>query len=92
MGEFLGFRCNYCGYEEARIPVGKGRDSEQELKLYVCACCNSVHSTWVRNGEAPRCSLCYDRDIRILEPVTQKISCPKCDTDAVLTEVPDTWE
>ncbi len=92
MGEFLGYRCNYCGYEEARIPVGKGREEGLELKLFLCPSCKSVHSTWVRNGETPRCSLCYDRDIQMLEPITQKIICPKCGTDAVVTEEPGTWE
>lgn len=92
MGEYLGYRCNFCGYEESQIPVGNGRDPELELKMFVCPTCKSVHSTWVRKNEAPRCSICYERDIQVLEAVPQTIQCPKCDTDAVITAVPGSWE
>ena len=92
MGEYLGFRCNFCGYEESSIPVGRGRDTSVELKLFICGSCKSVNSTWVKAGDMPRCSICYDRDIKVLEPVVQQIQCPKCNTEAAIVPVEGSWE
>jgi len=92
MGSYVEFRCANCGYQEAQLPVGTGRDADKELKLFACNCCKSVHSTWVVGENAPRCSLCYDRDIRIIEAAPQSLDCPKCGNTAALVSADGSWD
>jgi hypothetical protein len=92
MGEFVGFRCNFCGYEETQLPVGKGRYPDKQLRLFVCTSCKSVHSTWVEGDAKPRCSVCYDTNIQLLGPVAQEINCPKCEAAAAITPESGSWE
>ncbi|HEC11949.1 MAG TPA: hypothetical protein ENI80_01650 [Acidiferrobacteraceae bacterium] len=92
MGSYLGYRCSACGYEEAQMGIGSGRQAGHALVLYHCYLCKSVGSAWKVEGQEPRCSYCYHPDIHILDIETRNIECPKCGEPAKFFPKEGEWE
>ena len=92
MGEFVDFLCRFCGYRESDIPLGRGRKSSAELKLFSCPNCKSVGSTWVEAEGEVLCGLCYHPDIRLMSPVPAVVDCPRCGEPARVRVKEGRWE
>jgi len=91
VGGYVSYRCRYCGYEQAEIALGRGREPNLALELFHCRHCRSVGSTWVRAGEQPLCGHCYDEAVDLLDPATTKFACPRCGEDGRFTPAEGEW-
>jgi hypothetical protein len=92
MGAFVSYHCRHCRYEEPKIGVGRGRHPFPYLALYRCARCKTVGSTWVHEGQPPRCGVCYEEGVTLLADDTRRIDCPKCGNPASFRPVAGSWE
>lgn len=92
MGGFVRFDCLHCGYTEERIGFGHGKQADLSLQLYCCDNCKTVGSNWVKKEQELLCSGCYSKDIEILESGDASVTCPKCNTLAVIKVLEETWD
>lgn len=92
MGSFVDFKCVSCGYELESIGFGHGKKETPFLKLYTCDACKSIGSTWIDRDNDTRCSVCYEKDLTLLDDASRLVNCPKCGQTATLIPKSETWE
>ena len=92
MGGFVAYRCDACGYEEPRLPLGRGRQEGPYLALYRCDNCRGVGTAWVFPDRPPLCSYCYHEEIVLLADDTALIDCPRCGEPGRVVPVEGDWE
>jgi hypothetical protein len=92
VGGFVNFHCKQCRYEVTEIGVGKGKHPFPFLALYRCPKCKTVGSTWVNESETPRCGVCYEEGVTLLQDNTTHIDCPRCGKPAQFMPQEGVWE
>jgi len=92
VGGFVAYRCPGCGYEEPRLPLGRGRRPGPCLALFRCPNCRGVGTTWVSGERPPACGYCYHEEIELLPDDTRALDCPRCGGPGEVRPLAETWE
>lgn len=92
MGKLVAYRCEFCHYEEPQLAVGAGRDNRIVARLFMCPSCKSVGSAFVRDDGSVVCSICYHKDVQLLEDNARYVECPKCGEPGRFCALEGEWQ
>ena len=88
MGEIVGFVCSKCNYEKSYF-LGIGFRNNKEKKLYECANCKVLKSSFL---SIPKCSKCKNSSLIKLDDYEKNFNCPKCNSEDFNFGISGCWD